>query len=216
MKLIFLLLAPPRSGTTLISNVIANNKNVCSLRSETNIFSWLTCFSVFEGVAGYNSYQLNLLRKKHNNVVKLIDDLSRLCKEKTNSNRFLEKTPQHVFHLNFITKHFPNAQIVNIVRDPRDGFLSSKSNDGVTQESPKSYGLYWKKSVEARRKLMSNPSIFDITYESLTNNPKEEIKKLMIWLGLDFEEKQISPGSKEFALLGKKLLMREMVYTQKS
>lgn len=204
----------PRSGTTLVSNVIANNSAVCSLGSETNIFSWHTCFALFDGKAGLNSDDFNSLRKRHRNVVDLLDELSKSRKTESGRSRFLEKTPQHVFHLGFITKHFPNAKIVNVIRDPRDAYLSSKSNNAIRQKSAHHYGTYWKKSIQARQKFIGHPSIIDIKYESLTNNPSKEFTKLMSWLELDYEESQISPskmvkdpraGSKEFRLLGKEI-----------
>lgn len=201
----------PRSGTTLLSNVIANHSEVCSLKSETNIFSWRTCFYLLEGNAGRNSYEFNKLRKQKRNVVELLDEVAKQCKIEYGCSRFLEKTPQHVLHLDYILKYYPNAYVINIVRDPRDAYLSSKANRAVPQKSAINYARYWKKSILARQKHIASKSIIDCKYEDLTNAPAEEFSRIMSALMLHFEPNQILPSNmkkdprahkKQFRLLG--------------
>lgn len=213
MRIIFLLSAP-RSGTTLLANVIANHSEVCSVDSETNIFSWRTCFYSLEGKARWNSQDFNKLRKQHGNVIELLDEISKQYKADNNSTRFLEKTPQHVFHLGYILKHYTNAKIVNIMRDPRDAYLSSKANDSVIQKSTKEYARYWRRSVLASQKHVNAPGMIECRYEDITNEPVSELTRIMTELGLDFEENQIKPSkmghdprafTDQFRLLGKQI-----------
>jgi len=82
--------------------------------------------------------------------------------------------------------------VINVIRDPRDGYLSSKSNDAISQKTAKACGRYWKKSIEIRQRFIDSPAVIDIKYENLTNNPEKEFTKLMAWLGLEYEKSQIS------------------------
>jgi hypothetical protein len=167
---------------------------------------------LFEGKVGRHSSEFHALRRQCTNVVELFDRLADECKLRIGGTRYVEKTPQHVFHIGFILKHFPQAQIVNVLRDPRDCFLSSRSNRSVPQNSPKAFASYWKRSILARQKFAGNAAITDIHYETLCQGPQTALATLMEWLGSTFEPGQISPsmmakdpraGSKAFRMLGK-------------
>jgi hypothetical protein len=202
----------PRSGTTLIANVISNHSKFCSLSAETDIFGWKSCFAIFEGSAGMHSGEFNQFRRQFSNVVELVDGLANKCKKQFSSERFVEKTPQHVFHLSFILKHFPQAQVVNVVRDPRDAFVSSKSNKSVVQNNAIKFTKYWRQSISSRQQFVGHKAIKDIRYECFVRSPEFELKELMSWLGADFEPDQIRSdvmanhpraGHDAFRLLGK-------------
>jgi hypothetical protein len=201
----------PRSGTTLVANIISNHRGICSLRSETGLFSWRESFLLFEGKAGRNSYEYNKLRKECPNVVQLFDEIAADTMMKSGCARFLEKTPQHVFHIGFILEHFPKSTIVNVVRNPKDAFVSSRANKAVVQNTPASFAKYWRRCIEARRRYSDREEIVDVHYECLVRNPTIETKRIMAALGESFEPEQISPammrddpraGSQQFRHLG--------------
>ena len=202
---------PPRSGTTLVASIISNHPAICSFHSETALFSWRETFLLFEGKAGRNSYQYHRLRQQARDVVSLCDALAAECKEEKGGRRFLEKTPQHVLHLAFILKYFPKAQIINIVRDPRDGFASSRSNASIAQKSAAGFARYWKRCVETRQRFGGHPQIYDIGYETMVAEPDKTIGDVIAWLGESFEKDILGPdrmkqhhlaGSSRFRHLG--------------
>lgn len=204
----------PRSGTTLLANVIANHSNFCSLNSETDLFGWRSSFLLFEGKAGRHSGEFNKFRRQFPDVVQLLDGLADECKKEHGCETFVEKTPQHVFHLAFILKHFPESKIINVIRDPKDAFLSSKSNKSVVQVTPRAFAIYWKKCIEARQDMGDNVAIADVRYEQFVSSPSTELEQLMGWLGEQYEPSQIDPeemskhplsGEAAFRLLGKKI-----------
>lgn len=125
--------------------------------------------------------------------MELFDSLADECKSQHRCARFLEKTPQHVFHLSFILSRFPNAKIVNVVRDPRDCYVSSNSNRQVVQNSSRKNAKYWRRCIEARNRFASHPRIIDVRYEKLVNYPSDTLKPLMHWVGEEFESIQIEP-----------------------
>ncbi|MEL6845452.1 MAG: sulfotransferase, partial [Bacteroidota bacterium] len=119
--------------------------------------------------------------------------------------RFLEKTPFHVLHLEYLARHFVNAKFINMIRDGRDGYVSNKRlTAGATlDQSVYEYSSLWKRSIVARRKLGNHSRILDVKYEDLTSNPSLWAKKIMDFLDEEFFEYQIrlgsSSGSKMFS-----------------
>ena len=69
--------------------------------------------------------------------------------------RFVEKTPQHILHLPFILKWFPQAQVIHLVRDGRDCYCSSKINIDIPQnKSAKEFASYWKNVFLSQQNTM--------------------------------------------------------------
>jgi hypothetical protein len=84
-------------------------------------------------------------------VVGLFDRIARHVKEREGAPIFLEKTPSHALRLEYILNHFPESFVVFCVRDPRDGFRSSRNNplSNLPQEQPHhAFASQWTKSCE--------------------------------------------------------------------
>ena len=204
-------IGPPRSGTTLLSNIISNHSNICAYGGETNLFSWRTCFFLFEGCADRHSAAFHDFRSDCRDVVELMDRLASQLKARTGTTRFLEKTPQHALHIGFMIDKFPNAKIINIIRDPRDGFVSSRSNPHVPQTTPGQFARYWLRCVASRANIGGHRSILDLKYEELVSMPEQQIIRVMKHIGEPFEHNQLDPNkmscnpranTPEFRLLG--------------
>ena len=130
------------------------------------------------------------------------DHLARLA----GKSRWLEKTPSHVFHIDTIARHVPNAQFVEVVRDPRDVLASKKtrrqtvwSDRHPAEQRPRKHlekgydpfwdSLSWKAAVSAGRSAQSRhrPQQHTIHYEKLVADPTTAIRALCAFLQLEFE-----------------------------
>ncbi len=108
--------------------------------------------------------------------------------------RFVEKTPQHVMKLDRLLNIFPNAKVINMVRDGRDCYCSSKSHVNVPQrKSVHCFARYWKGCIDARIRCGEDPRIFDLRYEDLADEPHLKLGELMEFLGSKKEEQQLDP-----------------------
>jgi len=91
-------------------------------------------------------------------------------------NIVIEKTPQHTFHVPFISSLFPEAIFLNIVRDPRDVFLSF-NRMLLLQKKPKmtiaEFAFLWNNYLEFGNKY----NIDTIRYEDLIKHPKKIINE---------------------------------------
>lgn len=102
-----------------------------------------------------------------------------------------EKTPENVTNLDKIKFLFPDARLIHVIRDPRDGAVSgyarfrSKLDKGMTQaEYAKAYGKGWVERITKVRHESKRQNYYEIQYENLIKNSNDEVRKLFVFLGL--------------------------------
>ncbi|MBC8147410.1 MAG: sulfotransferase [Bacteroidetes bacterium] len=141
----------------------------------------------------------------HENIfIKTFDYLAK----KKNSAHWLEKTPTHLFHLDFITS-LSCVKIFNIIRDPRD-VLSSKKKRKSTVYSTSRYSSIAERKFKSREKTFHpvwdaiswnasvnayenyKDDIFLVKYENLVCNPEETVRKICSYLELNFESQMLA------------------------
>lgn len=103
--------------------------------------------------------------------VKDFFDLIMLSYSKNNNdNIIIEKTPIHTYHLSYIKRLFPDAIFLNIVRDPRDVFVSFNKMivlQGKKTRTVAEFCYLWNKMIKIGIKFNLNT----IKYEDLIKNP---------------------------------------------
>lgn len=102
---------------------------------------------------------------------------------------FLEKTPMHLRYVKIILKQFPEAKVIEIVRDGRDVCVSfaalAKKNPWARkiqgQDSVKMIN-YWNHCIELGNKFRANPDLAKrinlVYYEQLRSDPYYELTKI--------------------------------------
>lgn len=182
----------PRSGTTLLQNIIRSHSNYWSIEGETGAFTWQNFFSERRHHFGMNAEILAELYNKSPDIVSFFDKIVSANKP-ADKVCFVEKTPQHVMHLKFIKKHFPKSKIINIVRDGRDCYCSALSHGGIpSSRSIEVFANYWKKCV--KKAIVHHEDrnfIINVRYEDLTKDPYSIINEIMNFLGSEPEAEQL-------------------------
>ncbi len=119
-----------------------------------------------------------------------------------------EKTPQDVFYIGEIMELFPNARIVNMVRDPRGVLLSQKrkwqrKNMGagfMTRKEqrrlrinyhPITISKLWNSSIRAAAKFKGHAQVHNVNFEQLVNASEEEVRSLCAFLEIDFQQSML-------------------------
>jgi len=114
-----------------------------------------------------------------------------------------EKTPQNIFYLDELYKLFPNAKVINLIRDPRSVMLSQKqkwkrrklgANFLSTKElirlrinyHPITISKLWNSSVETSLKYSDRNNFVSIKYEDLITNSEETVQSLCNYLEIPF------------------------------
>jgi len=114
---------------------------------------------------------------------------------------FGEKTPGHVFSVDKIIEIYPNARIIQMIRNPRDTTISrlNKKNEKSKSIFDKLLNalfvnIEWNLSTKlARRyqKLLEEKYLV-ISFEELLQNPREKIERICNFLDINFEESMLN------------------------
>jgi hypothetical protein len=191
---IVFVIGAPRSGTTLLQNILASHSKYFSIKSETGFFLYHNIFDPKKRYFGYSRSELNEFIKNSSDIIEFFETCIYNLDNFDQHKRFIEKTPNHILHLNFLMKYFENGKFIHIVRDGRDCYCSSKNNKWVPQQkSPKIFAKYWRKCVKNISTNMSNERLKTIKYENLVSNPEYSIKNIMHFLGDNIEISQLDP-----------------------
>lgn len=185
----------PRSGTTWVQLLLAEHEDVVTA-PETHIFSFYLSHlqrqwnreherekTSDQGKAGL--CQL-LSRDQFDELCHDIAYrvLSHIASRDPGASTVVEKSPQHARHAEWISRLFPDASIVHVIRDPRDAVSSiiSASQDWGKDWAPRhpvDAARMWKSHVaEARRAESSSANYTEIHYEDLKEDPVEQVVRL--------------------------------------
>lgn len=119
-----------------------------------------------------------------------------------------EQTPGYLFYAEEILAAFPEARIVNMVRDPRDVLLSQNNKwkrrflgarSIPLKEAVRSWANYhplliarlWVGCVRRARRFEAEPRFTTLRFEDLVADPETEVRRLCDALGLGFEPEML-------------------------
>lgn len=103
---------------------------------------------------------------------------------------FIHKNGHYLFHYNRTKKIFPKAKFIYVRRDPRAIFNSQKKSidstkHTVMQTDVVKFALSIKYSYSKVDKLINNPDVYLVFYESLLKNEVTEISKILTFIDSD-------------------------------
>ncbi|MBU2627894.1 MAG: sulfotransferase [Proteobacteria bacterium] len=199
----------PRSGTTLVQNILDSHMEICGLpemhylEEIINLRKRLMYFVERKMVAIFNTreeidefissqiqYLLNPLITKYN------------CK------LLSEKTPRNVLVFSELLELFPGSRCIHVIRDPRATIASMfKVRDKAISENrfdvpmarivTKSAIEYCEEcmlaGLEAKKKFPQN--VFVLKYEELIDNLEVKTKEICRFLKINWQENMMHPGS---------------------
>ncbi len=194
---VIFILGMPRSGTTLMEQILS---------SHTKVYG-----------AGELVYLQQILKKNFVNDSKynkqLIVENQNLPKNKIfseymdyfklynfNENIITDKAPQNFRYIGFIKLFFPNCKIIHCFRNSKDNCLSLYKNSFASntmnwtnraEDIAEYYNLYsimmefWKSKIP--------DFIHDVKYENLVKDKEKEIRKILDFCELNWDDKCLSP-----------------------
>jgi len=125
-------------------------------------------------------------------VIEAIFDTYFVSRGGTADNMLLEKTPGHIAYAQQILRRFPDARVVEVLRDGRDVCVSMQMQ-GLTvswpPESRRAQINTWARAARRGLALRADPELADrvhlVRYEELKRDPEPEIARLFEFVGLD-------------------------------
>ena len=179
----------PRSGTTLVEQIISSHHAVYGA-DELNTISKLTSSILKDSSAqmknGLTKRSLLTFRQQY------IEHLSTL---NINEDIITDKWPLNFQYIGFILSAFPEAKIIHLKRDARaicwsiyKNYFSGKGNGWAYnfKDLVSFYALY-SDLMNFWHKLFPD-KIYDVSYEKLTNNQNDETIKLLQYCDLEWDD----------------------------
>jgi tetratricopeptide (TPR) repeat protein len=181
-KKIIFILGMPRSGTSLIEQILSSHRQVHGAGELNHISNFIE----------KNSF----LNDKNLNEKKLLEFQNYYIEKlDTQKNIVTDKAPLNFKWIGFLLTTFPNCKIIHSVRDPMDicwsmfknFFLSKKLNFCYSLENLGKYYLLYEELMKFWKNEFGD-KIYDIGYENLIKNQDTEVKKLLKYCELDWDE----------------------------
>ena len=180
-KIIFIV-GMPRSGTSLTEQILASHKNVIGggeLPYIQKIYN-----DYFKSNQNIEEDDLLKCNKEYLNFLTNIDDSNKV---------FTDKAPLNFFYIGFIMKFLPNSKFINIIRNPIDNcwsiyknYFPTKIDFGNDLSDLSKYYRSYQDLMFFWKKLFPN-EIYDLRYENLINNTKQEVEKLLKFCSLEWD-----------------------------
>ena len=212
-----------RSGTTMMGRILGNHPDVFTF-GELHFFGqlWSPAFpselnmSKAEGLASKLFCIQREGYRKQGNSKSFLEEARKFCETLSDFplapteifSAFLryeallnsktipcDQTPRNVFYIDEILKFYPQAKIVNMIRDPRDVLLSQKrkwkrrflgGTDLPIKESfrdwinyhPITISRIWHTAVSAADRFSNNDNVLLVYFEQLLANPETTVEKI--------------------------------------
>ena len=211
----------PRSGTTLVEQIISSHTKVMGAGE----LDFIKDFG--ENIAlGISKVDNDILINFREKYFKKLNELSK------GNLMITDKMPSNFKYIGLLYSAFPEAKIVHVKRNSAatcwGNFIKHYAIKGLSAPGKKSgltangfsykmddlityYGLYqdlmnfWNKQFGDR--------IYNLNYEKLTENQEDETKKLIKYLGLEWEEKCLAPQNNTRRVhTGSTIQVRQKVY----
>ena len=176
----------PRSGSSLVEQILVSHKKVFGGGEIPYIQE------IAQKIINEEKFDASLIDNYRNEYLALIEELN------DSSSVFTDKELLNFKCIGLILSLFPNAKIINCTREAVDNCWSIYKNffpiktefvNNFT-DIVKFYKLYLKTMNFWQKEFPKN--IYNLEYESLVEDPKKHIRKILTFCNLDWDENVMS------------------------
>jgi hypothetical protein len=187
----------PRSGTTMLDQILASHNRVCVIEEKENLTEIHGKFArdkaSLDQLDGLGEKQVRHYRKAYwKRVMQEVPS-----EEKTSL--IIDKVPLNTIMLGHIYRFFPEAKVIFVLRDPRDACLSCYQQNFVITEAMFQflklettvtyYDAVMRLGDHFRRHLPL--SFYTIRYEDVVSGFEKTLRPLLQFLGLEWQEAMV-------------------------
>jgi tetratricopeptide (TPR) repeat protein len=192
------IVAMPRSGTTLTEQILARHTEVLGIGERNFAGQAFNQFvhrgtersdNDFTHLNAINQQEIASITKRYLTKLQDLKDKA----GKSDALRVVDKMPDNYSLVGWILTLFPNAKIIHAARDPRDVAMSCwLTQFGSIQWACHSDHLVhriqqYQRIMDHWRKVIPDRFI-EINYEDLVANQEEESRRLIEYIGLEWDE----------------------------
>jgi len=222
-----------RSGTTMMGRILGNHSDIFTFKElhffgdiwvnnndkklnrdeQVQLLSRLFCIQE-RGIFSQNSFtefktkSEKILAQDISSALKIYELFLTTISKKNSSSISCEQTPKNLYYLEEILDFFPDAKVINLVRDQRDVLLSQKNKWkrrflGAKSipliEAIRSFVNYhpiltakvWDSSLYQTTKFRSNSRVKIIKFEDLLLDSRIQVQDICRFLEIDFQENML-------------------------
>jgi tetratricopeptide (TPR) repeat protein len=196
----------PRSGTTLMANMLSNHPAIATAGELTTITDLASRLP--EWTSTGIPYPQAVKHITPAVATRLINDYEKRLRRDIGSDvpHVIDKNPLNFRNLGFISMLFPKARILHCIRDPMDTGLSNYFHrfplhldySFDLRNIGHFYGQYTK-LMEHWRKVLPL-KLIEISYEDMIVNTEQTARKMLDFLGLEWDEHCLAPHTNPCAV----------------
>ncbi|WP_165066838.1 sulfotransferase family protein [Paludisphaera rhizosphaerae] len=217
----------PRSGTTLLAAMLSAHPRIQG-GQETHFFNRLARTSTLElldprcwpgpataflasnltlGRPVHEAFGLTLeevrgyLASREPSIAAMLESLTRVNAQREGKPRWLEKTPNHLLHLQDLRRAFPDAYVLRIVRDPRDVALSMCRVPWGSLSPLANISLWQNWDNASWRFFEADPRSMTIRFEELVTDPEGTLRAVCTQIGEEFDPGMLDTAESAKALV---------------
>ena len=183
------ILGMPRSGTTLVEQILSSHKEVYGageLKTLTSLVNPLIDNFISGDIEKLSQQAISFIRNEY------LDNLSNL---NVSQKIITDKLPLNFQYIGFILSSFPDAKIIHLNRDPiatcwsnyRCSFTASENGYSYDFKDLADFYSIYQDLMDFWHELYPK-KIYDMNYEYLTTNQEEETRLLLDYCGLEWDE----------------------------
>ncbi len=191
-------LGMPRSGTTLVEQIIAGHSQIFGAGELGAISCRIQGLNRWERHVGSGRQYPDCVDDLTPYVIEGIakDILKELQDYAPDAKHIVDKLPHNFEHIGFIKFIFPKAKIISVRRDPRDIALSNYFTDYQAKHGGMGFAYDLTQIGEqlADHNLMMHHwqqvfpnEILEINYEDVVDNLEGNARKMLAYIGVDWE-----------------------------
>ncbi len=186
-----------RSGTTLLDTLLGGHSQIAVLEERPMLDAVVAQMEAAN--IEYPSGVSHMMKSAWYQAARTYWQEAKLYmqgQDQTAEQLLLDKSPLHTSHLPFILKLFPQAKAIVMLRHPADVVLSNFMQDFTVTDAmvaytrmdsiAKAYAATMSAWLQYREFL--GDQAMQIRYEDLVEQPESELKGLLAYLGLAWEE----------------------------
>ena len=183
----------PRSGTTLIEQILSSHRKVYGADEVIYIPRLI---DKYFGQDKLNLFLQDVVDFKKEDLTKMAEEYISLMKSiSQNSEKTTDKLPANFLNIGLIKLILPKSKIVHCSRDPKDNIFSIFKNhftgnmitfSSDLNETVEYYNLYFE-LMNFWNKLIPD-FILNLKYEDLIKDTKKEVKKLLNFCELPWDD----------------------------
>ena len=188
----------PRSGSTLVEQILASHSEVEALGELPMIYNLASRLTGGKGDAAYPQAICQAVDGQFAELAGIYLRQAQILK-RTPRRRFIDKLPNNFLHVGLLHLLFPNASIIDVRRHPMacglSNFMHLFGRGHEFSYRLREIGLYYRAYVElmAHYDNVLPGRIHRVIYEDLVAEPEAQIRALLAYCSLGFEEACLSP-----------------------